>query len=169
MLDKNTNHRSELIAEMQQFIQNFSSVQIATADKHNQPEASYAPTLFANGGFYLYLSHLAKHSRNLQQNPLASLLFIESEDKSVDIFERQRASFSCEVTIISRDSQQWQTVLELMQQQHGATVEMIRPLTDFTLYFCQPQHINFVKGFAQAYRFNAQEWQQACNHSAHTA
>lgn len=156
-------NRVQLAHEMLNFVQSFASTQLATSDCRNIPEASYAPFILDKGHFYFYLSHLAKHSRNLIDNPNLSLLFIESETQSENIFARKRTSIQCEVSIIERDCDQWQQILDKMQHKHGETVQMIRTLSDFQLFCCRPVKINFVKGFAQAYGFSVETWQKVVN------
>ena len=144
---------AEKLATMWNFTAGFRSAQLATASLRQTPEASYAPVLLRDNTFYVYLSQLAKHTRNLAQNPKLSLLFIEDESVCENIFARRRATFACESTIISRDSDEWSQRMDEMHATHGETVAMIRTLTDFELFACTPRSVRYVEGFAQAYRF----------------
>lgn len=137
--------------QMQQLISQQNSVHLATATPSGQPEASYAPFIATDSGVYLYLSQLAAHSRNLQQNPKLSLLFIEPEHEAADYFARRRVTWTCELEAIQRETEQWQKVMNQFEAKHGETVQLIRQLADFTLYFCRPVKANVVLGFAQAY------------------
>lgn len=139
--------------EMWLFAAAFQSIEIATVSAQFEPEASYAPVLLEDGVFYLYLSQLAKHTRNLQQNPKLSLLFIESEQDAANLFARKRATFACRSEIIERDSEQWNHILDAMEDKHGEMMQMIRGLNDFQLFACTPYSAKFVEGFAQAYSF----------------
>lgn len=142
----------EVFKQMQQLIDQQASVHIATVNSSGQPEASYAPFIAADNGIYLYLSQLAAHSQNLQQNPKLSLLFIEPESSAKDIFARARVTWQCQPQVIARQSPKWQQVILEFEKQHGATMQIIRDLTDFSLFFCRPVSANVVLGFAQAYR-----------------
>ena len=141
----------EVYEKMQQIIGQQTSVHIATATPSGQPEASYAPFIATDSGVYLYLSQLAAHSRNLQKNPKLSLLFIEPEHEAADCFARRRVTWTCELETIQRETEQWQKVMNQFEAKHGGTVQLIRQLADFTLYFCRPVKANVVLGFAQAY------------------
>lgn len=154
----NQERTENLALDALEFMHEFRSCQLATADRSSQPEASYAPFIFNQGDYYFYLSQLAKHCRNLQKNPQVSLLFIEPEHKASDIFARKRLTLQCEVQTLERDTEQWQNLMNQMQQRHGETVQMIRSLEDFQLFSCRPVKIHYVKGFAQAYSISSKEW-----------
>ncbi|WP_321277514.1 HugZ family protein [Thiomicrorhabdus indica] len=141
----------EVFKQMQQLIDQQASVHIATVNSSGQPEASYAPFIAREKSVYLYLSKLAVHSRNLQQNPKLSLLFIEPEGESVDVFARKRVTWKCELEAIQRESELWQEIMDQFEMEHGKTVQLIRQLSDFTLYCCRPVKANVVLGFAKAY------------------
>lgn len=154
-----TSNDPEISNQLRTFISSFKSVQLATVDPQGIPEASYAPFVRMNGNFYLYLSQLAQHTRNLLKNPHISLMLIEPETQSLDIFARKRATFKCTVERIERETPEWQAVLQQMEQELGETVAMICTLNDFHLFCCKPQKANFVKGFAQAYRLSSEQLQ----------
>jgi len=141
---------------MWQFISGFQSVQIATCHQ-NTPFASYAPVLQETPKFYLYLSQLATHTHNLLHNPQASLLFIENETEANNLFARQRATLSCDVRIIERDSEKWSQQLDKMEVEFGETVAMTRQLPDFVLFELLAQSAHYVVDFAKAYRFEIEE------------
>lgn len=154
-------NKIQLMNEALAFVNSFRSLEMATVNDQQTPEASYAPFILTDRGIYLYLSKLAKHTRNLLKNRRASLLFIEPESEAENIFARKRLSMQCQTCTIERDSDKWQQILDTMEQKHGETVQTIRQLGDFYLFYCQAENVNYVKGFAQAYRFDSEEWKKA--------
>ena len=79
----------QALREFHAFVASFDSVMLATINDEGDtpvPEASYAPVLVRDGKYYIFVSELALHTRNLLRNKSASLLFIEDESNSNNIF-----------------------------------------------------------------------------------
>jgi len=134
------------------FLAGFRSLLLATASTDAVPEASYAPFVrIADSAFYVYVSRLARHTGNLDATRLASVLFIEDEGASAQIFARRRLVFECAAEPIAREGDRWRDVMDVFAMRFGDIVELVRPLADFELYALQPRRGVYVKGFAQAY------------------
>ena len=58
---------------MLSFIENFQSVVIGTVDENALSFSSYAPFVYENHKFYIFISDVAKHSNNLKTQEKASL------------------------------------------------------------------------------------------------
>ena len=128
-----------------------SSAQIASLANDTTPEASYAPFVFIEGDYYLYLSELANHTGNLMRNPAISLMLIEAEAEASNPFARRRINLQGSAQIVARDSDLFSTVLAEFRSRFGAVMKMIEPLPDFHLFRVQVQRGRFVRGFGQAY------------------
>lgn len=139
------------------FISEHRSAVLATLSSENMPEASYAPVLVHNHCYYILISELANHTQNLYKNPAASLLFIEDEQSAENLFARKRATVKATGKIIARDSEAWQTLLPKMSERLGEMIDFLQTLSDFHLFELQPNSINFVRGFAQAYTLEGPE------------
>ena len=142
-----------------EFIGGFRSAVLATVSAEGVPEASYAPVLAQDGRFYIYVSQLAQHTRNLlaalerdAESPVVSLLFIEPEAEARNLFARQRAAVAGQVGLIERESPFWCEVLDQMAAQFGETVNLIRQLPDFHLFAIRPVSATLVTGFAKAWK-----------------
>ena len=127
------------------------TVQLATTDVAGRPEASYAPYVWIEQACYLYLSELAGHTQNLLVNPDISLLFIEAEDKTRNLFARRRIILQGEVRTIGRDSTRFQEIMIQFKKRLGDFVNVIEPLQDFHLFQIKPQSGRFIRGFGQAF------------------
>jgi hypothetical protein len=67
--------------EVRGFQSAFRSVLMATVNQDGVPEASYAPYVMDDGGrYYVFVSGLARHTRDFQETGHVSLQFIENED-----------------------------------------------------------------------------------------
>ena len=127
------------------------TVHLATTAQDGQPEASYAPFLWSANAYYLYLSSLAKHSVNISHNPAISLLFIESEENSSNLFARKRIILNGHANLIQRNSELFSKTLVEFKHRFGQFIELIEPLEDFNLFQIKPNTGRFIRGFAQVY------------------
>jgi putative heme iron utilization protein len=155
---KNNNNctAEEIIEEVTQFRQKYRTLILASCSPGEQPLASYAPFIEdEQGHFYLLLSGLASHSQNLQYHEQThkpvSILLIEDEQESRNLFARKRLSYVCEVTVWSRDNPQWNRIIQQMKDRLGNTIEVLVGLADFQLHCLRPVQGNYVRGFGQAY------------------
>ncbi|MBY4676654.1 HugZ family pyridoxamine 5'-phosphate oxidase [Marinobacterium arenosum] len=128
------------------------SLLLSTLAADGMPELSYAPYLRDDdGSFYIYISQLASHTRNLLQHPKAGVLFIREESESRNLFARERLSFRCEAVEIDRQGEHYRAVLARMAQCHGSMITMLRELPDFRLFRLVPQSGSYVVGFGRAF------------------
>jgi hypothetical protein len=141
----------KLRQEFQALRESLKTVQLATIGIDGNPEASYAPYVWIERYYYLYLSELARHTRNLIANPAISLLLIEAEEKSNNLFARQRIILQAKVIRIDRATDQFQLVMAEFKSRFGGFMDAIEPLQDFHLFQIKPQSGRFIRGFAQAY------------------
>ncbi len=130
------------------------TVHIATQSPDGLPEASYAPYLWFEQSCYLYLSSLAKHTINLNLSPDISMLFIESEDNSRNVFARRRIILQGEVLQIDRQNQLFEQIMARFRQRFGKFIDVIEPLQDFRLFQVNPVSGRFIRGFAQAFELS---------------
>jgi heme iron utilization protein len=139
-------------AEYDIFPQQFQSIVISTVNEQGVPNASYAPFVIDDSkNIYIYVSGLSIHTQNIYANPRVSVLFIEDESKSQQIFARQRLSFDCTANLIERETENWYQIVDLFQSRFGEIVEIFRGLADFRIFKLTPSEGRFVIGFGAAY------------------
>lgn len=137
---------------MKDFLSNIKTAVIGTIDKDNRPFSSYAPYIYDNNRFYIYISDIATHAKNIQTNPDASLFFIEDESISPNLFARKRISLQCSSNKIERDSKRFEEVLDLFSKKfESSMVEMLKKMTDFNLYELHVDSGEATFGFGEAY------------------
>jgi putative heme iron utilization protein len=133
------------------------TAQLATTDADGKPEASYSPVwVDPNGCFYIYVSELARHTRNLLGQKQASLMFIEDESASQHIHARRRATFDCSAREVPRGTEDWNTRLDQMTGKFGNMIEGLRQLEDFHLIELRPKRGRLVVGFGRAYELSGE-------------
>ena len=149
---------AEVEAAIQSLLAAVQCVQLATINKHDEPESSTTPYLYRNDCFYIFISELAAHTRNLKIQPRVSLLLIEDESQCKNIFARKRLILSAEAQFIARDDDSWEATISSFQQQRGKTIAVLKTLPDFWLVKLDIQSGCFVQGFGQAYQFEAMQF-----------
>ncbi|MEA5579484.1 HugZ family protein [Anabaena sp. UHCC 0451] len=148
-------------AEYEKFPQEFASIIISTVNAQGIPNASYTPFVmdeFKN--IYIYVSGLSSHTTNIQVNPYVSVLFIEDEAKSPNIFARRRLNFDCTATLVERETEKWQQIVKEFQERFGEIIEVLRGLADFRIFQLTPTKGRYVIGFGAAYNINGDNLHQ---------
>ena len=141
-----------LIHAYQTFSDPFRSVILGTVSATGQPQASYAPFVKdADGDLYIFVSGLSTHTQNLAATGKVSALFVEDEAQTPQIFARKRLSYDCTVTLVARDSEHWQTLVQQFADRFGNIIEVMKGLADFRIFQLSPHAGRFVLGFGAAY------------------
>ncbi|MTJ08511.1 MULTISPECIES: HugZ family protein [unclassified Anabaena] len=142
--------------EYENFPQGFTSIIISTVSKEGIPNASYAPFVMDDDkNIYIYVSGLATHTQNIYASPYVSVLFIDDEVKTKQIFARRRLNFDCTASLIERDTEKWQQIVDKFQIRFGELITTLRSLPDFRILQLKPHSGRFVIGFGSAYNINA--------------
>ena len=142
---------------MLDFIARFQSVTIGTLDEQGLPFSSYAPFVQYEHRFYIFISDVARHARNLQRTPKASLLFIEDESQTEQIFARKRVSLQCSSRMISRDNAKFTEVMEIFKSKFSPEmVGMLMGMADFNLYELSTDYGEATFGFGEAYNIGGE-------------
>lgn len=137
---------------MKDFIKNIQTAIIGTLDKNNHPFSSYAPYIYDANRFYVYISDIATHAKNIQANPKASLFFVEDESKTENLFARKRVSLQCDSQKITRGSERFEAVLGLFAEKFDAKmVATLKQMVDFNLYEFKVTYGEATFGFGKAY------------------
>ena len=148
-------HTSDAVLIANKLIESRYSLLLSTAGDDGKPLASYAPFYRDSGGsIFILVSSLSAHTNNLLRG-IASILVIEDESECRQIFARTRLGFQCTCHPVSRESQEFEPILDKMDQRHrdryGDIVNTLKGLADFTLFRLEPHSGSFVMGFGQAY------------------
>lgn len=139
-------------AAYQTFTNNFQSVIISTVSKDGIPNASYAPFVMDDSkNIYIYVSGLSTHTQNLHAVPKVSVLFIEDEATTEQIFARRRLSFDCDANLVGADTMLWLQIVNQFEVRFGNIIQILRDLPDFRVFQLKPTAGRFVVGFGAAY------------------
>lgn len=146
-----------------EFLNNFKSVVLSTIDDNNLPYTSYAPFIKKDGLYYVYLSSMAKHTRNLDNKKEVSLFFIEDEISCDNIFGRKRVVLQCVSNKLKRDNKEFEELIKIFEETHGTTMKMLKTMTDFSIYSFTPLSGEAVFGFGEAYDIGGENCDKLCD------
>lgn len=157
MENKETRIQNRLGAEIQEFREQCHCLVLATTDAQDVPNVSYAPFALAEKGYYILVSDIARHGKNLKENAQLSLMMLEDESQSKMLYARRRLSFDAQAQEIARDNAEWQQGIAALHQRHGEIIDNLRQLGDFRLYRLTPEKGRYVKGFGQAFDVSGED------------
>ncbi|PQA90644.1 pyridoxamine 5'-phosphate oxidase [Chryseobacterium shigense] len=137
--------------KVKELIDRTKSVILATVDAEGIPNSSYAPFVQVNTTLYILVSFMAKHTKNLADGRKTSVMFIEDESATKQIYARERLTIEAAASQVERDSEIWNTVITKLKENHGKVVDVIAEMQDFILIALQPVKGSYVNGFGSAY------------------
>ena len=143
--------------EIKEFRQERRTLQLATVDEEGRPNVSYAPFVQNQEGYFVLISDIARHARNLKVNPQVSLMMIEDEDGSKQLYARKRLTFDAQASVVERETELWTQVIGQMQERFGEIIDGLSQLQDFSLFNLKAENGLFVKGFGQAYQVSGED------------
>lgn len=149
--DEATKKAKPIAPKVKELIANNKSVILATVDADGNPNSSYAPFVQVENTFYVLVSFMAKHTKNLAAGRKTSIMFIKDESATKQMYARERLTIAAMSSQIERDSETWNTVVTHLKEAHGKVVDVIAEMQDFILIALQPVKGSYVNGFGSAY------------------
>ena len=143
---------------LKEFIDSFKSCVLSTIDENKNPFTSYAPYVNKDGKYYVYISTMAKHTRNLEKNETLSIFFIEDEISCENIFGRKRVVLQCNSKKLPRDTKEFEELTQAFEKRHGSTMNMLKAMKDFSFFEFTPFNGEAVFGFGQAYNISGENF-----------
>ena len=140
-----------LAPKVKELIASTKSVILATVDAEGNANSSYAPFVQVENTFYILVSFMARHTKNLADGRKTSMMFIEDESATKQIYARERLTLEATTSQIERDSETWNTIVADLKETHGKVVDVISEMKDFILIALHPTKGSYVNGFGSAY------------------
>lgn len=141
--------------EVESFLETFQTLVMASLTPEGEPYASTAPYVRVGNDFYILISTVAQHGRNLLSSDKVSLLFAEDESRCLQPFARKRVTVEASVSEIGRNEECFVQAIERFNAHFDA--ELVASLTqmgDFHLFKLTPKNGSVVMGFGKAYRLD---------------
>ena len=136
-----------------EFIDSHTSMMIASSDKKAHPHCSYAPFVRDEQKFYICLSGMAKHNKNIRYHDALSIMFIEDEASCDNLMARKRVTFDVVAKPIGRETEIFTNTIERFRDKIGEHTDIYESLPDFQLFELAIVSGRAVYGFGQAYDF----------------
>ncbi|MDD3769234.1 MAG: HugZ family protein [Sulfuricurvum sp.] len=141
--------------EVEAFLEMFQTLNIASLTPDGLPHASTAPYVRMGSDFYILISTVAQHGRNLLANPDVSLLFAEDESQCTQPFARKRVTIEAKASETVRTDPMYAAIIERFKAHFDpALVASLTQMGDFHLFRLSPSGGSVVMGFGKAYRLN---------------
>ncbi|MCE0495926.1 heme utilization protein HutZ [Vibrio salinus] len=148
-------HRLE--PEIHDFREQCQTLQLATVDSQGNPNVSYAPFVYNEEGYFVLISEIARHARNLHENRSLSMMMIEDEGSSKQLYARKRLTFDARANFIERESDKWHQIIRQLQERFGPIINNLSQMKDFKLYHLTTEKGLYVKGFGKAYHVSSED------------
>ena len=152
--------KPEPAAEFTRLLQTYHTASLATVSADGVPLASYVPVALDEDRSCLFLvSDVAEHAANRKAAPRASLLLVEDESKTEQLFARTRATFNGAVQHVGRESEAWTSASLRYRDRFGKFFDLLSGLPDFHLFRLTPDDVRLVIGFGAAYQVTGSQWE----------
>jgi heme iron utilization protein len=141
--------------EVESFLETFQTLIMASLTPEGEPHASTAPYVRMENDFYILISTVAQHGRNLLEKQNISILFVEDESQCVQPFARKRITIEATASEINREDDACSAVIERFKAHFDPElVTSLSQMGDFHLFKLSPRSGSVVMGFGKAYRLN---------------
>ncbi len=141
--------------EISTFLEQFQTLMMASLTPEGQPHASTAPFVQQGNEFYILISTVAQHGRNLLNSQKVSLLFAEDEAKTLQPFARKRITIEATESEILREEGAFEAIMTLFKENFdGDLINSLSGMGDFHLFKLSTVSGNAVMGFGKAYRLD---------------
>lgn len=137
------------------FLAGFKTCMIASLTPEGKAYASTAPFAQDGNTFYVLISTVAQHGKNLLARDHVSLLFAEDESICIQPYARKRITIEASVNEIARETSDFEKGIDLIKNRFDTElVENLAKMGDFHLFALKVQDGSAVMGFGQAYRLD---------------
>lgn len=141
--------------EVESFLETFQTLVMASLTPEREPHASTAPYVRFGNDFYILISTVAQHGRNLLSYPNVSLFFAEDEFQCVQPFARKRVTIEASASEIHHTDEAYTAVVERFKAHFDSElVTSLSQMGDFHLFKLSPKSGSVVMGFGKAYRLD---------------
>lgn len=149
--------QNRLEPEVQEFRDSRQTLQLATISPEGVPNATYAPFAFDSQAYYILVSDIASHGRNLKTNRNVSIMMVQDESEAKQMYARKRLTFDTKAELVEKQSTDWHSGIAALKARFGEIIDNLSQLGDFNLYRLTPESGRYVKGFGQAFEISGND------------
>jgi putative heme iron utilization protein len=137
--------------QIEELLAKSKSLILGTVNAEGVPNASYAPFVQIDNKFYILVSFMSVHTRNLRDQKVASVMFIDDESETKQIYARTRLTLHTTCAQIERDTTEWNDVIAKLSKRHGKILDTLVTMDDFIMIELTTTKGSYVNGFGSAY------------------
>lgn len=141
--------------EVKNLLEQCKTLILATINKDGTPLSSTVPYARVENEFFVYVSYMAMHTKNLIDRKVVSVMLTEDEASSKQLFARHRLTLQSESCLVEKDTELYKLAMADLEQRHGKIVQVLQSMDDFVLISLKPIKGTYVNGFGSAYFVNA--------------
>ncbi|WP_407275041.1 HugZ family protein [Halothiobacillus sp. DCM-1] len=127
---------------------------LATIDEDGFPSLSTLPFVWYEQAFWVLMSDLSPHTKQVRHHPVVELMLIEDEAKTHNIYNRARVTWRADVMRVERGDSRSSEVFQGLRSRHGKIVDVLLQLPDFHLHRMVPGAGRLVNGFGRAFKID---------------
>ncbi len=140
--------------EIKKAFENFDkdkfSLVISTTSLENEPLTNYSPFVKLGADYYISVSSMLPHYKNMMDTKKTHVLIMEDEANAEHIYARKRLYFSASCEVVS-DAE---TIFQLFDERYGDKLSFLREMKDFKVLKLTPKERSLVLGFGAAYKMD---------------
>ena len=149
---RSNDHSKTTFDNLKKLIHMQKTLSLATVSAEGISDIGYAPFVFdTENCFYIYVSELASHTRNLMVRPNVSVMLLRPEAETSNLFARERLIFQCKAQFIERSDIHFDRKLTEFYDRFGNIMDLLKNLRDFHLVQLIPEQGRYIAGFGLAY------------------
>lgn len=137
--------------KVEELINEVKSVMIASINEDGSPLVSTAPYSRVGNEFQILVSFMAKHTKNLRDRKHVSIMFVEDESTSKQLYARHRLTITSEAELVTKENPLFEKAMVDLRNRHGKVVEVLGNLDDFIMFNFKVIGGSYVNGFGSAY------------------
>lgn len=133
---------------MKEILNSQKTIMISSLNSEGFPQISYSPYIMVDNKVYIYISRIADHHKNIDENGNISLMVVADESKSQNLFARERVSFNGNAKKVEEVPE---CIREKFEEIHGKRMMEVLYGMDFDFFEITILNGRLVKGFGKAF------------------
>lgn len=142
--------KQDILKKFENFEDDKYSLIISSVDKDCQPLTSYSPFVMLDGNYYICISSMLPHYKNMMLTKKAHIMMIEDESKAENIYARKRLYFSADCEL----EEDVEKIFKLFDNRYGDQLSFFRNMKDFKVIKLIAGDKSLVLGFGAAYKLD---------------
>lgn len=142
--------KQELLEKFESFQDDKYSLIISSVDEECRPLTSYSPFVVLDGNYYICVSSMLPHYKNMMTTKRVHVMIMEDESRAENIYARKRLYFSADCEL-EEDAEK---IFKLFDKRYKDQLSFFRNMKDFKVIKLTAGDKSLVLGFGAAYKLD---------------